>query len=296
MRPCGRSGALAASARIANLPSVATNVLAGSALALQIEAPTIPAAPIAAAISSGVFLCLAGNLLNDWADRKWDAVYRPERALPRGLFPPGFYLVFVAFCFISAFLTPAVLAPRILPITAAISGCILLYTWLHKRHPISIIPMALCRALLPISGALAVSDPTADWISFALPLFVYIAGLSLYARGESKSTGFGKRWLIAVFIAPILSCGAMSGWYWGLALPPMLLLWRDLFPLISHSSVSAAVSRMLAAIPLLDYCVLFPIAFAWLTYDPNGFWWLCIIAPPLVSVLAHNLQKLAPAT
>ena len=46
------------------------------------------------------------------------------------------------------------------------------------------------------------------------------------------------------------------------------------------------VSRTLAAIPLVDYLIIFPLA-------PNLF---VLIACPLLAIAALGLQKIAPAT
>ena len=63
---------LAASARIANLPSVTYNVWVGSAIALShAEELSIPWSAINL-VFCGLLLCLGGNFLNDWADRDFD--------------------------------------------------------------------------------------------------------------------------------------------------------------------------------------------------------------------------------
>ncbi|MFN6096013.1 MAG: UbiA family prenyltransferase, partial [Verrucomicrobiota bacterium] len=88
--------ALLATIRAPNIPSVACNVFTGILLA----SITVPIQTLQAitAIASGILLYLAGNLLNDWHDRDWDALHRPERALPQKIFQPSSYLTLAIAC------------------------------------------------------------------------------------------------------------------------------------------------------------------------------------------------------
>src|SRR5688572_15020701 len=67
-------------ARISNLPTVWSNVLAGAVLAS--ESPE--ARPIIAAGVAGSFLYSGGMFLNDAFDAEIDARERPERPIPSG--------------------------------------------------------------------------------------------------------------------------------------------------------------------------------------------------------------------
>ncbi|MEO5716834.1 MAG: UbiA family prenyltransferase, partial [Luteolibacter sp.] len=100
--PMNRSGklhALFATARIANVPSVVSNVWLGVALGIAINTPMgegqsgpgIPWSHVILLMTAGICLYVGGNFLNDWMDRRWDSENRPERALPRGLFKPETY-------------------------------------------------------------------------------------------------------------------------------------------------------------------------------------------------------------
>src|SRR5688572_23543978 len=95
----GKVRALLATLRIANAPSVVSNVFLGFMVgwvgsehdywkpgSMEWDRATM-------ACLAGVLLYCSGNLANDWFDRKWDAEKRPERALPSGLFHPASYLV-----------------------------------------------------------------------------------------------------------------------------------------------------------------------------------------------------------
>ena len=157
MQYSGRTHALAATLRIPNVPSVISNVLLGVCLAaIHLQATPSPAV-VGWVTASGCALYLAGNLLNDLADREWDARHRPERALPRRLFRPLHYAV-LAIALTAIAWSCAVLAS--LPALGAallITAAILVYTRIHKQTAWSVLPMALCRALLPVMGFVAVS-------------------------------------------------------------------------------------------------------------------------------------------
>ena len=177
--------ALLATIRTPNIPSVACNALTGILLA-SITAP-IQTPHAITAIASGILLYLAGNLLNDWHDRDWDALHRPERALPKKIFQPSSYLILAIACSLAGLATAAA-NPRSLAIAAIILGLILIYTKSHKSSALAIIPMGLCRAFLPMLGYLACSDQaiTPSLILIAAALLIHTCGLSLIARSESK--------------------------------------------------------------------------------------------------------------
>jgi 4-hydroxybenzoate polyprenyltransferase len=289
--------ALAATARLANLPSVVANVLLG--VLLVAGADFKPG--IALVLVAGVCLYLYGGFLNDWADRQWDAARRPERALPRGLFAPGVYLgaaLAIAACGLAA----AALADwRALAVAAAITTSVGLYTWLHKKSAWSAVFMGLCRALLPLLGWAAAGDaammPAA--LLAGLALFFHVAGISLLARGESLTSpaqGASRAYacfagsalvmfLVARLIFEIPPAIALIG-----LLPYTLWTGLCLFPRIG---IAARISGLLAGIPLVDWMLLLPIHLTIGITRPENF---CLWLPPVAFVAGRALQRLAPAT
>jgi 4-hydroxybenzoate polyprenyltransferase len=219
----GKSAALLATARIANVPSVASNVWLGLMLGWlywsatwksfwlvwpsDIRSQTAPALLCLGCIS----IYLGGNFLNDWADRNWDAERRPERPLPSGIFQPGTYLA------LAIGLTLVGIAAGFSANFAAGIVCLLiaslvsLYTWLHKRHATASLLVAACRGLLVVAGFVLVEsiraqiwtpnpDPNIIDLSYdchphricaallaphVFGVFAWTAGLSLLARHES---------------------------------------------------------------------------------------------------------------
>jgi 4-hydroxybenzoate polyprenyltransferase len=289
--------ALAATARLANLPSVVSNVLTG----VLPFAGAAFGAGVSFALVAAVCLYLSGGFINDWADRRWDAARRPERALPRGLFTPGFYLLAglaLASCGVAA---AALHGSRAPVVAAAIALNIGLYTWLHKKSAWSAVFMGLCRALLPLlgwsaAGADAAMMPAA--MLAGLALFFHVAGISLLARSESLAQpargasraclcfagsalvmGFAARW---IFEIPLASAGI------GL-LPYALWTGRCL---LRRMQTADRISGLLAGIPLVDWMLLLPIGIA-LDGWQAGF---CLWLPLSAFVAGRALQRFAPAT
>ncbi len=285
--------ALAATARLPNLPSVVSNVALGLILG---HAQAMPAA---CALISGGALYLSGGFLNDWADRNWDAQHRPERALPTGLLAPRLYLA-LAFAFAGIGLMAAALVnPAALAFAAVISASVAIYTWLHKQTAVAVLPMALCRALLPLLG-LAATGAWEIWpyaVFAACGLFAHVAGISWLARGESRPVhGPCTRhapWLFA-------GCGlvVMGGAVSGLEPPaPVFLaallpyaLWTGHAVMRRGMNTGARVSALLAGIPLVDWMLLLPFYFGGQT--SSAALWL----PPLAFACGRLAQRLTPAT
>ena len=120
-----------ATARIANVPSVISNVWLGVALGAfhwgwQSDRVLLTQGALLAL--AGAFLYIGGNFLNDWHDREWDERHRPERALPQGIFSPLSYLLrAVRFLGLGIILT-AFIRPECVATAAMVVVCIFNYT------------------------------------------------------------------------------------------------------------------------------------------------------------------------
>lgn len=326
MNPPGKLRALLATLRVANLPSVVSNVMFGVFVGVShipMEAAPDGGRPVAGMpwatslklVFAGCLLYLAGNLWNDWKDRDWDAVRRPERALPRGLFRPSAYLaggtLFAAF--------GCLLAWTVRPWAFAVAGLMLLfigiYTAFHKRHPWSVIAVAACRALLVVFGALGTmsdllgGDEIRGFLAIvaiaAVPLLAYVAGISLTAKGESQPlTHEPRRWAACMLLffpvlvlasgLRLLTCGSWSDAAVG-SLP--FLLWTS-YCWFRASSVRRRVSGLLAGIPLVDWMFLLTVLLHGAGHGLGfGITEMVVLSiPPLAFGSALLLQRLAPAT
>lgn len=300
----GKIYALLATARIANVPSVVSNLGVGVLLG-SIEAGADFSWPWLLMIAAVLFY-VAGNFLNDWADREWDAVNRPERALPQGMFSARTYFLIGSHCTWVGLCITVFYGGATFSVAAIIIGAIMWYTEIHKKAAWSVIPMGLCRACLPVLGYVAMRGGLAGPALFpAVGLFVYIVALSLSARWESKAeVPDGKKMLsrgllVAAGVVPALLpllVMPMFGWIGMIA----FFLWLGLCVTKYRSPVPAHVSALLAGIPLVDWVMLLPMAMIWMKLgrvDPfDPMFSVAVFLPPAAFVLGRVLQRVAPAT
>jgi 4-hydroxybenzoate polyprenyltransferase len=324
--PMNRSGklhALLSTARVANIPSVVSNVWLGVAIGImtnipgcyEFNNPPIPWPQALVTITAGICLYVAGNFLNDWMDREWDAGNRPERALPRNLFTPESYRNIALLLGVVGVALAALVNLLVGVIAVAITVCILIYTVWHKQARWSIVPMGLCRGFLPIMGALAMvanwNDPTGVVITILASmvgggaLFFYIVGLSESARRESMRSAaresdssvsplFVLTWLFALIAVPIFSWVSLVG-----QIP--YIAWLTVCHTICRKPIPKYVSALLAGIPLVDWMILLPLALWGLSrnvplFPMHPLALMSFALPPLAFITALLLQRLAPAT
>lgn len=310
----GKLRSLLATARIANVPSVVSNVFAGTALAVfALRAdPAGLATPVLLLMLAGTLLYLCGNFFNDWKDREWDALHRPERALPQGHFPPKLYLWAGFACALAGSIMALMVSVWSGLIALAILSSIAAYTRWHKEAGWAVLPMGLCRALLPLMGVFAavpLGEPLPDGTaSIVVPhvtaLFLYICGLSISARGEAKATPDTKPPLTGRLMLGLAGLFAASYWLLQTPVPTIagllpFAIWTGLALTLYRRPVGAHVSALLAGIPLLDAVALVPLAV--LLAGPAGmdsspFLMTCLLLPPLAFASGRLLQRVAAAT
>lgn len=315
--------ALLATARIANVPSVVSNVFTGMMLGILLHKNTpqdfAVNLPI---IFAACCLYVAGNFLNDWHDVEWDRMHRPERAIPSALFPRWFYLLVSLVLFSTAGAIALSLSKTVFLVALGITILVIAYTLLHKKTTASIWLMGACRAGLYLLGWAAMDSGFRNldlhnygwaWWShlllFAEILFFpmtglccYIAGISLLARFESRPDAPANVKMIAsiLLLSPCLthtclwvSFAVTRGeipWVLFAALP--FFLWTML-AIRKKMALPRKVSHLLAGIALVDSVFLF--GYAAVTYSPSSNPALYLI-PIFAWVAALLLQKLAPAT
>jgi len=318
----GKIHALLSTARVANIPSVVSNVWLGVAMALVLLRCDTDWRIVGGVsflkpcllILAGICMYVSGNFLNDWKDRGWDEKHRPERALPSGLFKPGAYLA--AACWLAVTGMGLAMAASMASgmVAMAIIACVVIYTVWHKEKAWSVVFMGLCRGLLPLLGALGMMRPGSlvSAIQLAgcggLALCGYIAGLSLSARSESLGDSAREtKWLsrILLILAGVLmllpySFSARYSWFMLIA-PLVYFGWMALCMTRFRVPVPGHVSALLAGIPLLDWIFLLPVLVAPLDWQTPAFQLDALsvasaVIPPLAFVSALLLQRLAPAT
>ena len=300
-RHTGQLRALAATARLPNVPSVVSNVwlgvlLGGSGL-------------LSPLLATGAALCLyvCGGFINDWADRDWDARRRPERALPGGIFAPTSYLIIALVLLGMALNFAAFAGGRALMVAGALASCIGIYTWLHKKSAFSVVFMGLCRGLLPLLGwaAAGASENFSAVLLAVLALFFHVQGLSLVARFETMAQPPAMAMRLAKGLFPLAALAMLAAGHLGLDLPlahclPGLLVygwWIVLCLTRFRHPLPRMVSNLLAAIPLVDWMLLLPLFFSRHAENlPPLAAIACLCLPPLAFLAGKLLQRYAPAT
>jgi UbiA prenyltransferase family len=244
--------------RVSNLPTVWTNVLAGTVLA----AGAVQGWRTGLVVLAMSLLYIGGMYLNDYFDRAIDANERPQRPIPAGDISAatvcgfGFGMLGLGVVLLGAAALLAVLMGAFLALA------IVLYDAFHKDNPVAPVIMGLCRALV-YCGAAAVataSVPVAIVIA-ACSLLAYVAGLTYAARQESFDR-VGNLWPLVVLMAPMLLAlpalanGVVAGLVYlaltGCAAYAIYLLAARPMP----GAVPRAVGLLIAGISLVDAALL----------------------------------------
>jgi 4-hydroxybenzoate polyprenyltransferase len=211
-------------ARVSNLPTVWTNVLAAYVLSTA-EFHSMPIA----LLSMSLFYT-GGMFLNDAFDLRFDRKARPDRPIPNGdvsqreAFIAGFGSMLVG---------EALLVFQPFPALAlrwgiALFVAIVFYDFSHKGQPHGPIIMGLCRALVYFAAAAGATGGDATVLVPAMLMFSYVMALTHIAKLAGR--GDWIPWLIAgiclvdaILIAtagggPVLSTAAVVGFVLTLAL------------------------------------------------------------------------------
>lgn len=315
--------ALLSSLRIANVPSVASNVFLGYVVGIAFAGHHSIAHPdwhdVILACLAGILLYLSGNLANDWFDRQWDAEKRPERALPSGTFRPASYLTFAIILAAAGTLLGFALNRFAGGTALVIVLLIAIYTAFHKKAMWAVVPMGLCRAALYFLGFFAFwfgINPLQWWSQerwtevipyldtvaiLGLGLFSYIAGLSLSARyeGMADAPRGPKVISLAMLVLPLaaMSCTFMrrsplEGVY---GMIPFAI-WLALCLTVFRKPIPRYVSALLAGIPLVDLIAMVPLALDHPRSSIHSEFSAFLAVPVAAFILGRALQKLAPAT
>ena len=241
--------------RVSNLPTIWSNVLAAAVLADAADG-LWAVVPVALA---GSFFYVGGMFLNDAFDRDFDARVRPERPLPSGAVSPravfgwGFGLIGAGFAVIALVSE----GREGIVAGAALAAAIVLYDVWHKTNPVAPLLMGLCRVLVYVTTAAALTGRLANpVVGGAGILLFYLVGLTYVARQEIAGA-VRNVWPLACLAVPFVfwSLAIRAGTF-GAALFGGAVAW--LVACISHLGwrtevdVPRAVVGMIAGIALVD--------------------------------------------
>jgi hypothetical protein len=245
--------------RVSNLPTVWTNVLAGTVLGGS--APELVTTCRLAVVVSLFYV--GGMFLNDAFDRAIDARERPERPIPSGaisageVFGIGFSLL--ACGLLGLLWNAALRSGSALPSLASgavLAALIVLYDAWHKGNSLSPVVMGLCRGAVYVTAALASGGSLRTSLLLgALVLAAYVVGLTFVARQENRKSYRAGGTLVLIFSPVVFSVLepnlGLAGWGALVLLSAWALV--TLRPLFSDSpNVPRAVVRLIAGISLVD--------------------------------------------
>jgi hypothetical protein len=251
--------------RVSNLPTVWSNVLVGVGLA---GSATVDFRLLVLVVSMSLFYT-GGMFLNDAFDHGFDSKARPERPIPSGqvsaaqVHAYGFGMMVVGLVLL------AWVGYRFEPLTQwrpvaaglALAGAIVFYNYHHKNNPLSPLVMGVCRMLVYLTAALAVSAIVPVQVIYAAAVVLcYLIGLTYAAKKEHLGR-LENIWPLAFLAVPLI-----YGIYLALAEPMVI------FPLVALAAwtlyalsllrrrgpgdVPRAVVSLIAGISVLDAMLL----------------------------------------
>jgi 4-hydroxybenzoate polyprenyltransferase len=203
-------------ARVSNLPTVWTNVVAGTTIAgatFSWETVTASAAAVSLMYCGGMFL-------NDAFDRHSDLRQRPDRPIPAGevsaarAFTIGFALLGAGVLVIAAAGPAQAVAWGL-----ALSAAIVYYDWRHKADAFGPLVMGLCRGLVYcVAAASAAGVVSPAVLSMAAIMVGYVLLLTWVAKRAGPRAGV---------IVPLLLAGISlvdAGMVWTFGSAPLALV------------------------------------------------------------------------
>lgn len=244
--------------RVSNLPTVWTNVLAGTVLA----GGDWQSWRIGVVLFAMSLFYVGGMYLNDYFDRAIDACERPERPISAGAIP-AVAVAAIGFGLLGGgVLVTATMGLAPAAIAVLLAAAIIAYDLHHKSNPLSPVIMGACRALVycAAAAALAGSVPLLVVVS-AAAIGAYVAGLTYAARQESLDK-VGNLWPLALLSAPMaVAIGAFRHGLGATAIYLLLVAWAVgaiclLATRTGVGSVSRAVGLLIPGISLADAAML----------------------------------------
>jgi hypothetical protein len=251
--------------RVSNLPTVWSNVLTGMALS---GAATMDVRVLLLVVCLSLFY-VGGMFLNDAFDHAFDARTRPERPIPSGqasaaqVHAFGFGMMAIALALLAWAGYGYGPFTQWRPVASGfgLAAAIVFYNWHHKNNPLSPLVMGVCRMLVYLTAALAVTAVVPlRVIAAAAVLLCYLIGLTYAAKKEHLGR-LENIWPLAFLAVPViygiylasarpvalLPLGLLSTW----GLYALWLLRRR-----RAGDVPRAVVSLIAGISLLDATLL----------------------------------------
>ncbi|MCP4074641.1 MAG: UbiA family prenyltransferase [Gammaproteobacteria bacterium] len=180
--------------RVSNLPTVWSNVLAGSALANA----EINQFSLLIVLVSMSLVYTAGMFFNDVFDQDYDRQFRSDRPIPANDISSSVVMFLAISMMILALLLLSLnisvsIVETWYPVLSCVllCGLVLLYDWRHKQNPFGPLIMGLCRGMVYITAAVSVIPAlTLQLAISAICLTVWVLGLTMVAKNKNVLAGF----------------------------------------------------------------------------------------------------------
>ncbi len=235
-----------------NVMTAMADVLAGYAVAGLGNGRALPWL-----LASTAGLYAGGVVLNDFFDRRLDAVERPERPIPSGRVPASHAAGLGAALLLAGVASAVQATWPAAAVAAAVAGLVVLYdAWGKHRAAFGPMNMGLCRGLNLLLGMAAVPATISGHWRLALLSFVYIAAATAVSRGEVHGGKRGPAGLALISLigvvgvlaaiaagsgpraVPALALTIVLGWR---VLPPFWIVYKDPSPPAIRRAVRAGV-------------------------------------------------------
>lgn len=182
-------------ARVSNLPTVWTNVLAGTVVSgAAVEWPRLAAVSLAVSL-----LYTAGMFLNDVCDHRFDAEFRPDRPIPAGDVTRREALVTGVLLMLLGGVALGWCAGQTGAIgwASLLAASIVYYDYRHKRDRFGPLAMGVCRGLVYCVAAAASAQVTGLVLCAAAIMAAYVTGLTVVAKRLGRRAHSVVPYLIA---------------------------------------------------------------------------------------------------
>lgn len=242
-------------ARISNLPTVWSNVLAASTIAGSLATNDLLFVMLAMSL-----LYTGGMFLNDAFDHDVDARERPHRPLPSGALSTKAVWAYGLGMLAAGVYVFALFGLRSALAGGALAVAIIVYDAWHKGNSLAPFIMGLCRALVYVGTIIAAGAAlSSSAIAAAGALLAYVAGLTFAAKEESfdRVQSWWPLALLAFPVAHSLANGSPDGSTLLFAALAVVAIVVAIYRLRRRQSgdVGGAVTLLIAAIALNDAVV-----------------------------------------
>ncbi len=246
--------------RVSNLPTVWTNVLAGTVLS---GAPFAPGRVLAVMLALSLFY-VAGMYLNDAFDAAYDRQHRPSRPIPSGavtasrVFGMGAALIGTGLVLLLVLGSGSgATGLRGFAGGLALTAAMLVYDIWHKGNPIGPVLMGLCRVLVYVTAAASIAGVLPHGLLWAAAMALcYLIGLTYAAKQEDLKQP-GHFWPLIVLAAPFvyglpIAAGSNVGLLIFAALLSAVVYALSFMVRPGRANIPRVVSVLIANICLLD--------------------------------------------